>query len=61
MNRWDSLYIYYLSGTGNARASSEWIADEASKTGMKTSVQQDDFFYPKHILPNINVITADCV
>jgi Pyruvate/2-oxoacid:ferredoxin oxidoreductase delta subunit len=42
MNRWDSLYIYYISGTGNARASSERIADEFSKTGIKTSVQQID-------------------
>jgi hypothetical protein len=31
MENWKSLYIYYISGTGNARASSEWIADEAAK------------------------------
>lgn len=42
MDRWKSLYIYYISGTGNARASSEWIADEASKRGLKTVVQQID-------------------
>jgi ferredoxin len=42
MEKWDSLYIYFISGTGNARASSQWIADEAAKRGLKTSVQQID-------------------
>lgn len=40
--RWGSLWIYYISGTGNARKSSEWIADEASKRGMKVIVQKID-------------------
>ncbi len=39
---WKSLYIYYISGTGNARISSQWIADEAGKMGLKTVVQQID-------------------
>jgi Pyruvate/2-oxoacid:ferredoxin oxidoreductase delta subunit len=38
MERWKSLYIYFLSGTGNARASSYWIADEAEKRGLETTV-----------------------
>jgi Pyruvate/2-oxoacid:ferredoxin oxidoreductase delta subunit len=42
MNSWSSLYIYYISGTGNARISSEWIADEAGKRGLKAVVQQID-------------------
>lgn len=42
MNNWDSLYIYFISGTGNAKASSGWIADEAMKRGMKVVVQQID-------------------
>jgi ferredoxin len=42
MENWKSIYIYYISGTGNARASSEWIADEARKRGLKTVVQQID-------------------
>jgi ferredoxin len=42
MEKWDSLYIYYISGTGNARVSSEWIAEEARKKGIKTIVQQID-------------------
>ncbi|MGC1391295.1 MAG: EFR1 family ferrodoxin [Bacteroidales bacterium] len=42
MDNWKSLYIYYISGTGNARVSSEWIADEANKRGLKTLVQQID-------------------
>ena len=42
MGNWKSLYIYYISGTGNAQASSEWIADEADKRGLKTVVQQID-------------------
>jgi ferredoxin len=42
MNTWSSLYIYYISGTGNARISSEWIADEARKRGLKAVVQQID-------------------
>ena len=42
MDNWKSLYIYFISGTGNARASSEWIADEAGKKGLKTVVQQID-------------------
>lgn len=41
-NKWDSLYIYYISGTGNARASSEWIADEAMQKGLDVNVQQID-------------------
>jgi Pyruvate/2-oxoacid:ferredoxin oxidoreductase delta subunit len=39
---WDSLYIYYISGTGNARISSQWIAEEATKRGIKTVVQRID-------------------
>jgi len=42
MTGWDSLYIYYISGTGNARLSSHWIAEEACKKGMKCVVQQID-------------------
>ena len=42
MEKWKSLYIYYISGTGNARASSGWIADEAEKRGLKAVVQQID-------------------
>ncbi|HNY15430.1 MAG TPA: EFR1 family ferrodoxin [Bacteroidales bacterium] len=42
MNRWDSLYIYYISGTGNARLSSHWIAAVAEDKGIKTVVQQID-------------------
>jgi ferredoxin len=42
MGNWNSLYIYYISGTGNARTSSNWIADEAEKQGLKTVVQQID-------------------
>jgi Pyruvate/2-oxoacid:ferredoxin oxidoreductase delta subunit len=42
MDNWKSLYIYFISGTGNARASSDWIADEAGKKGIKTVVQQID-------------------
>jgi Pyruvate/2-oxoacid:ferredoxin oxidoreductase delta subunit len=42
VNNWDSLYIYYISGTGNARISSQWIAEEAKKRGLKTVVQQID-------------------
>jgi Pyruvate/2-oxoacid:ferredoxin oxidoreductase delta subunit len=42
MNKWSSIYIYYISGTGNAKISSEWIADEAGKRGIKAVVQQID-------------------
>lgn len=42
MNLWSSIYIYYISGTGNAKISSEWIADEARKRGIKAVVQQID-------------------
>jgi hypothetical protein len=42
VTNWDSLYIYYISGTGNARISSKWIAEEAEKRGFKTVVQQID-------------------
>lgn len=37
-----SVWIYYISGTGNARLSSEWIAEEAAKRGLKVCVQQID-------------------
>lgn len=39
---WDSLWIYYISGTGNARKSSEWIASEALARGIKSTVQKID-------------------
>jgi ferredoxin len=42
MGNWNSLYIYFISGTGNARISSEWIADEAKRRGLKAVVQQID-------------------
>ena len=42
MASWDSLYIYFISGTGNARISSQWIAEEADKKGLRTVVQQID-------------------
>jgi Pyruvate/2-oxoacid:ferredoxin oxidoreductase delta subunit len=42
MKHWSSIYIYYISGTGNAKISSEWIADEALKSGIKVRVQQID-------------------
>ena len=51
MNNWDSLYIYFFSGTGNARISSEWIADEARKKGLKAVVQQIDRFENIEIPP----------
>jgi len=50
---WSSLYIYYISGTGNARLSSQWIAEEAEKKGLKTVVQQIDR------LENINMPSPD--
>jgi NAD-dependent dihydropyrimidine dehydrogenase PreA subunit len=42
MAEWDSLYIYYISGTGNARISAQWIADEAGQRGLKCVVRQID-------------------
>jgi ferredoxin len=42
MAKWKSVYIYYISGTGNAKACTEWIADEAKNRGFKTVVQQID-------------------
>jgi Pyruvate/2-oxoacid:ferredoxin oxidoreductase delta subunit len=42
MANWDSLYIYYITGTGNAKAASNWIADEAGKRGIKNVVMQID-------------------
>jgi hypothetical protein len=42
MNSWSSVYIYYISGTGNAKISSEWIADESRKRGLKAVVQKID-------------------
>ena len=53
MQNRDSLYIYYISGTGNSRLCSHWIADEAVKNGLRTVVQQIDR------LENINMPTAD--
>lgn len=38
----DTVYIYYISGTGNARLSSYWIAGEAERLGKKSIVQQID-------------------
>lgn len=42
VSKWDNLFIYYISGTGNARRSSEWFADEALKLGMSVTVQKID-------------------
>lgn len=53
MDNWKSLYIYFISGTGNARISSGWIAEEARKRGLNTVVQQIDR------LENIVIPSAD--
>ena len=42
MTGFKKIYIYYISGTGNARMSSEWIADEAKKRGVHAVVQKID-------------------
>ncbi len=42
IQKWDSLYIFCFSGTGNALASSMWIAEEAEKRGLRSTVQQID-------------------
>jgi Pyruvate/2-oxoacid:ferredoxin oxidoreductase delta subunit len=42
MTGFKKIYIYYISGTGNARISSEWIADEARKAGHTAAVQKID-------------------
>lgn len=42
MDNWKSVYIFFISGTGNARACSNWIADEARKKGLNAVVQQID-------------------
>lgn len=42
MNTWKALYIYFISGTGNAKASCGWIREEAEKAGIRTVVQQID-------------------
>jgi Pyruvate/2-oxoacid:ferredoxin oxidoreductase delta subunit len=40
--RYKALYIYYISGTGNARISSLWIAEEARKKGLDVFIQRID-------------------
>lgn len=42
MQRFKKIYIYYISGTGNARSASYWIADQAEKHGIKTNVIKID-------------------
>ena len=42
MQRFKRIYIYYISGTGNARSASYWIADQAEKHGILTTVVQID-------------------
>ena len=42
MEDWDTMYIYYISGTGNAHLCSVWIADELEKSGNKVIVQKID-------------------
>ena len=42
VKRWDSAYIYFISGTGNARSASHWMAEEAKYAGMEVVVQQID-------------------
>lgn len=42
MKNSDSLYLYYISGTGNARLTAYWIAEEAERRGFKTVVRQID-------------------
>lgn len=42
MGSWKSLYIYYFSGTGNAKAVSGWFADESELRGLKTVVTNID-------------------
>lgn len=41
---YNNLVIYYFSGTGNARRSSEWIADVARSEGLKVHLVNIDRF-----------------
>ena len=36
--KYDKLFIYWFSGTGNAQSASKWISEYAEKTGMETEV-----------------------
>ena len=36
--KYDTLVIYYFSGTGNAKHCAEWICDAAEKHGIKSSM-----------------------
>lgn len=35
---YNNIIIYYFSGTGNAKAATKWIADQAAQMGVKTEV-----------------------
>ena len=41
---YNNLVIYYFSGTGNARRSSEWIAEVARTEGIKVHLVNIDRF-----------------
>jgi Pyruvate/2-oxoacid:ferredoxin oxidoreductase delta subunit len=42
MDKCDNLWIYYITGTGNARLVSQWFAAEASARGIEIKVQRID-------------------
>lgn len=46
MDKPGSIYIYYISGTGNAKAAANWIADEFTSKGFAAVVQQIDIHVP---------------
>lgn len=42
--RYQNLSIFYFSGTGNARRTAEWIADEATRRGLSASCVNIEHF-----------------
>jgi len=52
MKPWNKLLIFYFTGTGNARATAQWIVDEAESRGIDSKMI-NIAGHPD--LPNINI------
>lgn len=50
-NKYQRLIIYYFSGTGNARRTAEWIAEEAEQSGVLITLVNIEHFEKANLPP----------
>jgi ferredoxin len=55
--KWQSMVLYYFTGTGNALCAARWIAEEAAKRGIAVQLHPIDRGYK----PDMNEFKGKCI